>query len=814
MQTTSAKTFSVSFPDIYNHVRVTWESMKGEQVENDGYVSFITVGLNEVRFYKKYPGADLTARFHASCLEHGGPLEVITDKTLPVAGQTAVVRTGKSADGFFFYYFGLLQINNEYCYNFIADCDFEEAAKYEPIFDEIWQSLQYFGNPEVELKNQKAGIDNLLSQYAPPNGTQEEVPIPPFAIPAEGNEYWELDGEQFNFLAGTNTYISDGDGALYVQLEAEIPDYSHEAHGHLLNDYENGKVYLRFYFKGIYKDGIPTGIFTFAEERDSSHLSYLWKGGFQYSLQFSGEATLKDGWLGINGHFNDYPLKIAKQLPLADINWEKYCFLRVEELETAPAATVRHVQLTDPYPALLHETLAPLKEMETLHISFTQHKSAAADFTAIPKPIKHYKSLRKLTLTGISAVDSLPQWIGDLKELEHLYISESKIAGIHPYIFQLPKLKFCYLGNNQLQSISPGQSDSLETLTLENNQLTSLPDALTKMPKLKWLSIKRNPLTKLPPGLEKIEHLDLELEKKMTLLDYSYRGGDGQGTIPFDNTLFFAKHDASLRNKLEQAMAAPELQPYQQGLTELARASVAFATTEKDDYSGKGNSRFGGLPDLPAGISYPSFQDYEGNEKGMQFIAQINCADIAQLQDYLPRTGILYFFLEDLEDTAPQVIYYNGDLSTLQSASQLDITEDYIYDQGGIYTPYKAKADKYPGIPYFYNARDYYQASWPELEALEEMDDAIEALEQALQPDIKPVHSINSYVFKQHDTPEKEAVHALKGKPEDWMVLLRVSSDNQPGFCFWDAGEIYFMIHKSDLAKGDFSKVYCGLESS
>jgi len=73
---------------------------------------------------------------------------------------------------------------------------------------------------------------------------------------------------------------------------------------------------------------------------------------------------------------------------------------------------------------------------------------------------------------------------------------------------------------------------------------------------------------------------------------------------------------------------------------------------------------------------------------------------------------------------------------------------------------------------------------------------------------------VNSYVFMQHDTPQIAAANALKGSPEDFMVLLRVSSDNNPGFCFWDAGEIFFVIHKSDLARGDFSNVYCGLESS
>lgn len=817
MQTVSAKTFSASFPEIYNNIQVAWESIKAEQIEDNSYVSFVTVGLNKVSFYKKYPGADLTARFHASCPEQRGTLEVINDKTLSVAGHTALVRTAKSTDGLFFYYFGLVQINTNYCYTIIADCDAGEEDKYEPLFDDIWQSLQYFGDPEEGLKQQEAAIDEIFSKYTTSAETEEKrekAPITPFSIPADGNDYWEMDDYQFNLLPGSDISVSDADGALYIKLEAEIPDFDTAKHGHLLNDYEHGKVYLQFYFKGVYKNGIPTGKYTFEDERDSSYLTYLWKGGFQYSLQFTGEVTLQDGWLGINGHFENYPLRIAKKLPLEEINWGNYRFLSIAELETAPASIVRHVQLTDPYPALLHETLAPLKEMETLHISFTADKPSAADFKEVPKPVKHYKSLRKLTLSGIRAVDSLPQWIGDLKELEQLYVSESKIEGIHPYIFQLPKLKFCYLSNNQLQSISPGHADSLETLTIENNQLTSLPDSLTRMPKLKWLSIKGNPFTKLPPGLEKIEHLELELEKKMTLLDYSYKGADNKGTVAIDHEVFLAKHDDKLRNQVEQAIAVQEFQPYQQGLTALARKSVAFATTKEDNYAGKGNSRFGGLPDLPADVNYPSFKDYQGNEKGMQFIAQINCTDIAHLQDYLPRTGILYFFIEDQEDTNASVIYYDGDLSTLRSASQLNITEDYIYDQHGIYTPYKVIADKYASLPSSYNAHCYYEPSWPELEALDDEDDAMDALIRSLEPDFKAIHSINSYVFKQHDTPEKEAVHALKGKPEDWMVLLRVSSDNQPGFCFWDAGEIYFMVHKSDLAKKDFSKVYCGLESS
>ena len=93
--------------------------------------------------------------------------------------------------------------------------------------------------------------------------------------------------------------------------------------------------------------------------------------------------------------------------------------------------------------------------------------------------------------------------------------------------------------------------------------------------------------------------------------------------------------------------------------------------------------------------------------------------------------------------------------------------------------------------------------------------DEVEAFRnKLLTKSVEPVHDVNSYVFKQHDSPQIEAASKLKGKPEDYVVLLRVSSDNNTGFSFWDAGEIYFVIHKSDLAKGDFSNIFCGLESS
>ncbi|HJT74715.1 MAG TPA: DUF1963 domain-containing protein [Chitinophaga sp.] len=812
MQVAVTETFAADFPDIYQRIHTMWESIRGEHTKGDE-LSLVSIVLREVSAFDKYQGTDLLSRFRENCLEQRGNFEVIADKRLPVADLTSDILIAQSAEGYFFY-FGVVQISTEYCYTFSGDCNIKDREFYEPLFDGIWQSLEYFGNPAKELAKQKAAIDALFRKNEPAKKEEKEKKPLPFSVPANGKELWELNGYQFHFLPDTSLYVSDNDGALYIKLEGEMQDYNNEKHGHLLNDYNEGKVYLQFYFKGVYNNGVPTGIYKFKDERDDTYRSYLWKGGFQYSFNFNGEVTLRDGWLNINGYFGNYLLKVVKKLSLEDIQWDKYRFTSLEELDTAPVDIVHHIQLTDPYPALLHEKLHPFTQVRTFAIHFSPDNRSAADLKEFPKPLKRYKFLKQLNLSGISAVDTLPQWIGDLKELEHLSVSESQIEGIHPYVFQLPKLKFCYLGNNRLQSLAPSLPDTLEFLLLENNQLTSLPASLAELKNLKSLNISRNPLQKLPAGLENIESLDLELEKKLTLLDYSYKGADGKGTVPYDNTLFFAHNDKELLQGLETAISDQNLQSYQKGLIQLARKSVAIATAGEDHYEQKGNSRFGGLPDLPAGTSYPSFTSYDGSSKGLQFISQLNCADVAHLQDYLPRTGILYFFIRDQDDFEPLVMYYDGDMSLLQSASELDITEDHIFDDRGIYTPYKATFDKYPGIPFFYNIGNYLKDSFPELEALEDMYDETEALKEALYPSVKPVHSINSYVFKQHDTPETEAVNAFKGKPEDWMVLLRVGSDSNTGFSFWDAGEIYFVIHKSDLAQKNFSKVFCGLESS
>ncbi|MFH6936641.1 DUF1963 domain-containing protein [Flavobacterium sp. FlaQc-30] len=827
-------TFSLSIPDVYSDVQIAWESIRAaHEVLDDDYLSFATTGLVPIVSFDKFLHKELIFRYWKSCLSEENIKEIIAEKIIQIENHNSNVRLVRTNDNIF-YYLGIVQISDEFCYTFKADCKIEHRDFYEPLFEQIWMSLKYFGDPQEAIDklpsflrgfyyNEQATeivADQSVLQKQQVDISKE---IEAFCIPQDEKEHWIIDDVVFDFSSECNVNSND---KLYVALEGLVRDYDKERHGHVVNSY-NGGAHFNFSFSKVYDAGIPTGVIQFELSRDKTYNHYLWESGFTFSLRFTGNVTLKDGWIGLNGYLEDecgeqkkcYKISLAKRIPLQELEWEKYEFTTFKELEGAIPKAVRHLKLTNPAYVEFRESIDSFTDLETLIVQFTNDSQEVFEFVEIPSFIKHFKNLKKLYFSGISAITKLPIWIGDLRELEFFLFTDSKVEGINPNTFQyLKKLKFCYLQYNKLVSAPAFPLDgSIEIIHLEGNQLNKVPASYLKLENLTRLNIKNNPITWLPLGLENIPELELELEKKTTLLDYSYKGADGKGVVPYNDEIFYARNDIVLRNLLAHAIEKVGFKKYEEGINKLARHSVSFVTTVFDDYDEIGNNRFGGLPDLPESVGFPKIitETQEETNYVWQFIAQINCASVAHLQEYLPRTGILYFFIEDQQDFKPKVIYFDGEISQLKSAREFDNTEKLEYFEFDIFQPFKAIAEKAVSTPVFYYDEHYYEKIAPELEELTRKHNETELFKKKLLPfNEEPIHGINSYVFKQHDSPEIEAVDKLKGKTDEWMVLLKVSTDNKPEFCFWDAGEIYFVIHKSDLAKRDFSNVYCGLESS
>jgi len=280
-----------------------------------------------------------------------------------------------------------------------------------------------------------------------------------------------------------------------------------------------------------------------------------------------------------------------------------------------------------------------------------------------------------------------------------------------------------------------------------------------------------------------------------------------------------------LENKLEQC---PDLQKYKDAIFSNARLAIGFTIIKRDDYSSKGNTRFGGLPDLPPGMDFPKVaEEWEypcESHAGRlcQFIAQINFSELRGMQDYLPESGILYFFIESQFLPSPvicdvaQVFYYDGDVGCLQSANDLSVKPEDIFDfhESGEIKPACVRIFPHVSILNTYAHNAIYPpmncgyAEFGPVEAHELIDE--------LNGKLSGEHdaAINAHVFTQCSTPYEDAAKMMGGKPEDYVILLRVDSDQDIcGFCFGDAGYLYFVIAKERLKHKDFSQIYCFIES-
>lgn len=204
MKPITAKTFSVNFPPLYEYVYTLQESIMAEHKQDDKCLSYINISLQELSTFDDCEGDDLLTRFRAFCLDERGTVEVIADKTIHVAGHNSVIRTAQAAKGEF-YYFGLLPVNTEHGYLFIGDCDSGSKEYYEPLFDEIWQSLQYFGNPAKALK-EKDNTEPLINK------------IEPFSIPPNNKEFWQIADHHFKLSHERPCNISESDGAFVLAL--------------------------------------------------------------------------------------------------------------------------------------------------------------------------------------------------------------------------------------------------------------------------------------------------------------------------------------------------------------------------------------------------------------------------------------------------------------------------------------------------------------------------------------------------------------------------------------------------------------------
>jgi internalin A len=132
------------------------------------------------------------------------------------------------------------------------------------------------------------------------------------------------------------------------------------------------------------------------------------------------------------------------------------------------------------------------------------------------------KQSQELKLSGMdlsnlppSRIKTLPDSIGNLKNLQSLYLSQNQLETLPHSIGKLSNLQFLHLDNNRINTLpdSIGNLRNLQSLYLSQNQLETLPHSIRKLTKLTLLDLNNNQINALPHSIGELT--------KLTLLDLS-----------------------------------------------------------------------------------------------------------------------------------------------------------------------------------------------------------------------------------------------------------------------------------------------------
>lgn len=250
----------------------------------------------------------------------------------------------------------------------------------------------------------------------------------------------------------------------------------------------------------------------------------------------------------------------------------------------------------------------------------------------------------------------------------------------------------------------------------------------------------------------------------------------------------------NLKLKLEDVIEKNNLNDIQSLMLKDSEPCFSICIEEKEDYKITGNSRIAGYPDLPPSIKWPVEDD-----NYYTFIAQINLSELPENNiTFLPNKGIIYFFLgfDDMaSDVDHEVLYYNGNLSMLKKTTPPEGKEEIDFENRD-FTSYKISFEEDISISSDSETADLL------FENNEDIYDMFCAGRDMLWGHPETIYGGN---------PCEEID---ENGDKRWHLLLKLTSIDEVGMCWWDAGYLEFLIDIKCLSKLDFSKTHACIETS
>ncbi|MCC7504539.1 MAG: DUF1963 domain-containing protein [Saprospiraceae bacterium] len=241
-------------------------------------------------------------------------------------------------------------------------------------------------------------------------------------------------------------------------------------------------------------------------------------------------------------------------------------------------------------------------------------------------------------------------------------------------------------------------------------------------------------------------------------------------------------------------------------------AAIAYSPDLSEE-SWKLNSRIAGKPMLPAGFSWPL---EAANQRPLAFLCQINVAQ-AQGLPGLPEKGLFSFFA-DVYDSENGWAMQAGRFAVYFFDNPESLKETDFPDALPINADVEMKALGF--VPYYdfpdYAWIDQYKPPAPTAGTLEWFTENHDYLSNHRMQLLGYAKSVQNYVgfdavmvrdyagrwaeYEQHKAEITE-------KSKNWVLLMQVYAPYLGLEDFWGDAEVYFLIQKEHLEKGDYSAI-------
>ena len=149
----------------------------------------------------------------------------------------------------------------------------------------------------------------------------------------------------------------------------------------------------------------------------------------------------------------------------------------------------------------LPESLHNLKNLQSINVSRTK-------ISSLPYFMHSLSNLQSLYLND-TQISVLPEWIGDLTRLQFLNLAYTKISALPDSIGKLKSLQSLNVWSLGVTSLpqSIGNLTNLRSLLLASTEIASLPDSIGNLVNLETLILDRSKIVSLPDSIGNLKKL-------------------------------------------------------------------------------------------------------------------------------------------------------------------------------------------------------------------------------------------------------------------------------------------------------------------